>query len=387
MNATISRLLQLDLPQSQSAFLWGPRKVGKSTFLKTIFPESPVYDFLKTDLFLELVRAPYLLRERLEASSQDLTRVPVILDEVQKVPAVLDEVHWLIENRGMKFVLCGSSARKLKRGGANLLGGRAWRFEMHPLTSRELGEVDLLRALNHGLVPIHYLQGDATRSLRAYVQDYLKEEIFDEGLCRNLTAFSRFFDAVGFTHGQLVNYSNIARDCGVDSKTVKQYFSILEDTLLGFHLPPYAGRPGRQVVTAAPRFYLFDVGIAGALTGRRIDKARGEEFGRAFEHFILMEVKAYNSYGELGVPIAFWRTKNGLEVDLVLGRGEVAVEVKGTSRVDNTELRGLRAFVRDHSPRRALVVCNEGARRISDGIEIVPWREFLGELWAWEIIR
>lgn len=386
MNTHIDRILDLDLPQSQSAFLWGPRKTGKSTYLKKRFPDSPVYDFLKTDLFLELLKAPHLLREQLLAVGGDLTRTPVILDEVQKVPRILDEVHWLIENKGLKFVLCGSSARKLKRGAANLLGGRAWRFEMLPLTWLELHEMDLLRALNHGLVPLHYLQEDATRSLKGYVRDYLKEEVFAEGLTRNLAAFSRFFDAVGYSQGELVNYANIARDCGVDAKTVKEYFTILEDTLLGFMVPPFKRRPNRGIITRTPKFYLFDVGVAGILTGRRIPETRGAEFGKAFEHFILMEIRAFNSYRELDFRTTFWRTKGGLEVDFVLGDGEVAVEVKGTGRVDGRELRSMQAFVEEYAPARALVVCNERARRVHRGIEIIPWKEFLGELWAGDVI-
>lgn len=158
---------------------------------------------------------------------------PVILDEVQKVPQILDEVHWLIENKGLRFILCGSSARKLKRGKANLLGGRAWRYEMFPLVTAELENLNLLRVLNRGMMPDHYLQESYKKALRAYTQDYLKEEVFDEGLTRNIPAFARFFDAMGYSHGELTNYSNIARECGVDSKTVKEYYQILVDTPLG----------------------------------------------------------------------------------------------------------------------------------------------------------
>jgi len=311
----------------------------------------------------------------------------VILDEVQKAPQLLDEVHWLIENRGLRFILCGSSARKLKRSGVNLLGGRAWRYEMHPLVSIELGEVDLLRVLNRGLIPSHYLDPEYERSLRAYVVDYLKEEVLDEGLTRNVAAFSRFLEAVGYSHGDLTNYSNIARDCGVDSKTVKEYYQILVDTLLGSFVLPWKKRQERQVIGKAPKFYLFDVGVAGALTRRRVAEERGEAFGRALEHFLLMEVLAHRSYRELGYDVHFWRTKSGLEVDFVLGDGEVAVEVKGASRADPSDLRSLRAFVDDHRPRRAVLVCNERSPRVVAGIEILPWREFLARLWGGEMFR
>lgn len=383
----IPRVLRMTLPKRQSAFLWGPRKTGKSTYLRNAFPESLTFDLLQTDLMLDLARRPALLRERLLAERPAALAHPIILDEVQKVPALLDEVHGLIESRGLRFILCGSSARKLKRGGVNLLGGRAWRFEMHPLVSPEVKGLDLLRALNRGLIPSHYLEDDFRRSLRAYVVDYLKQEVFDEGLTRNVAAFSRFFDAVGYSHGDLTSYANIARDCGVDAKTVKEYYQILVDTLLGTFIQPWKRRQERQVIGKAPKFYLFDVGVAGGLTGRQLVEAKGEQFGRALEHFMLMEMLAHRSYRALAHGIHFWRTKTGLEVDFVLGDGEVAVEVKGTSRVDAGDLRSLRAFVQDNRPRRAVLVCNERAPRIHEGIEVLPWKDFLDRLWAGEILR
>ena len=313
-------------------------------------------------------------------------RQPIILDEVQKVPQILDEVHWLIENKKCRFILCGSSARKLKRGQANLLGGRAWRYELFPLVTPELERFDLLRALNQGLVPDHYLQDNATKSLQAYVQDYLKEEVFAEGLTRNIPAFSRFFDAMGYSHGEITNYSNIARDCGVDSKTVKEYYQILVDTLMGTLVTPYRRRQSRQVITKASKFYLFDVGVAGAIVKRGIREERGEEFGRAFEHFILMELVAHRSYHEVGYPLQFWRTKTGLEVDFILGDGEVAIEIKGTNRVDTRDLHPLQTFVEEYRPRQALVVCNERVERVHGRIRIKPWRQFLRELWEDKII-
>jgi predicted AAA+ superfamily ATPase len=222
--------------------------------------------------------------------------------------------------------------------------------------------------------------------LDAYVVDYLKEEVFDEGLIRNVPAFSRFFEAMGYSHGELTNYANIARDCGVDAKTVKEYYQILCDTLLGRMILPYKKRQERQVIGKAPKFYLFDVGVAGALTKRRITTGRGELFGRTFEHFILMELVAHSSYSELNYDIHFWRTKTGLEVDFVLGRGEVAIEVKGASRIEDRDLRPLLAFSGEHRPRTALLVCNEFAERHVGGIRIVPWRTFLERLWAGRIV-
>jgi predicted AAA+ superfamily ATPase len=311
---------------------------------------------------------------------------PVIIDEVQKVPQLLDEIHWLIENSGLRFILCGSSARKLKRGKANLLGGRAWRYEMHPLVSAEVTDLDLLRALNRGMIPMHYMQEEYHKSLQAYVRDYLKEEVFDEGLTRNIPAFSRFFDAMGYSHGELTNYANIARDCGVDAKTVKEYYQILVDTLLGTMIEPYKKRQDRNVIIRAGKFYLFDVGVAGAITHRQIPQEKGGQFGKAIEHFILMEILGHRAYRELDYDVNFWRTKSGLEVDFILGQGEVAIEVKGASRVDSVDLRPLKTFIQEYRPARAFVVCNEHDPRVHEDIHILPWRNFLKMLWNGEVI-
>lgn len=383
----IERVLKLKLPKGRSAFLWGPRKTGKTSYLKRHFPESLYYDFLKTDLFFELSKNPSLLRERLLAKDERSLAKPVILDEVQKIPQVLDEVHWLIENKGLSFILCGSSARKLKRGQANLLGGRAWRYRLFPLVSAELDDIDLLRALNHGMVPLHYLdEKNYKKSLIAYVQDYLKEEVFHEGLVRNIPAFSRFFDAIGYSHGELTNYSNIARDCGVDAKTVREYYQILVDTLLAIRLEPFKKRQSRNVIISAPKHYLFDVGVSGILTKRQLGNTKGEEFGKAFEHFMLMEINAYNSYSDSDFDINFWRTKSGLEVDFVLGRGRAAIEIKGSDRVDPRDLKSLKAFIEEYSPKKAMIVCNEKEKRVSGKIQIIPWRDFLSDLWSGRIL-
>ena len=379
-----ARTLDIDLPPGQSAFLWGPRKTGKSTLLRRTFPLSARFDLLDTRLALEFLRAPWTLTERVRALDDAQRRRPILIDEVQKVPAVLDEVHRLIEEDGLGFVLCGSSARKLKRGRANLLGGRAWRFTLHPLAWPEIPDFNLLRALNRGLIPSHYDSSSHRRALAGYVDDYLKEEVFEEGLVRNAPAFSRFFDALAFCHGELLNYSNVARDCGVSSKTVKEYFQILADTLLGVLVEPFGRRRSRAVITKAPRFYLFDVGVAGHLIGRRIERAAGSDFGRALEHFVLMEILAYRAYRERDFPIRFWRTKSGLECDFVLGRdGGVAIEVKGATNPGSRGLSGLRAYVDEHGPREAIVVCGDGApRRTRDGILILPWNRFLARLWG-----
>ncbi len=381
------RTLRLDLPARQSAFLWGPRKTGKSTLLGARFPGSARFDLLDTRTFIELTREPWLFTERVLALDAAHRAHPIVVDEVQKAPALLDEAHRLIEQHGLAFVLCGSSARKLKRGGANLLGGRAWRFALHPLAWPEVPDLDLLRALNRGLVPQHYDTAHHRRALTGYVDDYLREEVFAEGLTRNTGAFARFFDALGFCHGAVLNFSNIARDCGVDAKTVREYFQILVDTLLGVFVEPFARRRARAVLVRAPKFYLFDVGVAGHLAGRRLDRAAGPAFGEALEHYVLMEILAFRSYRERDIPVRYWRTKSGLEVDFVLGReAEAAIEVKGTGRVRPDDLKGIRAFCEEHGPRRAVVVSNDSVPRRAGDVDVLPWRVFLERLWGEEIV-
>ncbi len=382
----IKRYLKLDLPKGQSAFLWGARKTGKSTYLKDQFPKSIYYDFLLSDTFFELNSRPALFREQLLAQTQEALDYPIILDEVQKIPAILNEVHWLIENAGLQFILCGSSARKLRRGHSNLLGGRAWRFEMLPLIYPELTEPSLLDILNRGLIPAHYLSTHWRKMLHAYTQDYLQEEVFAEGLARNLPAFSRFFEALGYCNGELINYSNLATDCGVDSKTIKGYFHILVDTLVGYFALPFNKRAGRDIISKRPKFYLFDVGVAGALSNRQLTVEKGEAFGHAFEHYVFMELLAYQKYHDLTSPIHYWRSKTGLEVDFVLKKGEVAIEVKGGNRIKNTHLKSLKAFYKDYQPKQSILVCNEQNARLvqtkeGQKINILPWRTFLERLW------
>lgn len=348
------------------------------------FPGAVRFDLLETRLLVEFTRAPWLLADRLRAADPAALASPVIIDEVQKAPALLDEVHRLIEGEGLGFVLCASSRRKLRRGRANLLGGRAWRFRLHPLTWPEVPALDLLRALNRGLVPQHYDSSRYRHAHAGYVDDYLKEEVFDEGLCRNTATFSRFFDALSFSHGELLNFSSIARHCGVDSKTVREYFQILEDTLLGTWVEPFSRRRSREVITRAPKFYLFDVGVAGYVTGRRIERPAGPEFGRALEHLVLMELLAYRSYRELHFPVRYWRTKSGLECSFVLGRdGAIAITVNGSSRLGPSALRAIRAYADEHRPHRAIVVCNERDGRLTnDAIWVLPWEQFLERLWS-----
>ena len=378
----IDRTLEIDLDGNNAAFLWGPRKVGKTTLLRQKFPKAKYYDLLDSELKTRLLLKPSLLKEDVLAEKPPL----IILDEVQKVPALLDEVHWCLENTATKFIMCGSSARKLKWGAANLLGGRAWRFELFPLTTHEIGQPDLVRILNHGLIPKHYLESAPERSLKSYVLDYIEEEINSEALVRNVPSFARFLDAVSLTHGQLVNYANIARDCGVSPKTAREYYQILEDTLLGHELPPWRKTRKRRLIETA-KFYLFDVGVVRALSGMRQIQEGTEEFGRAFEHFLIEEVRAFLSYKEKNFPLAFWRTSTGLEVDLIVGDLDLAVEFKAARQVSGQHLKGLLALKDDQPVKRAMVVSlDETIRKTESGVEILPWQTFCEYLWAGKII-
>lgn len=384
------RILDLILPNQKSAFLWGARQTGKSTYLKLHYPNSIRYDLLRSDLCLRLEKQPHLLREEILACNSEQLKFPVIIDEIQKIPVLLDEIHWLIENSDAQFILCGSSARKLKRLGTNLLGGRALRYHFYPLTFTEIPNFNLLRALNNGLIPSHYLSNDIDLVLESYVSDYLNQEIREEGLVRNLPSFARFLDSVAFSNAQLVNYSNIARDCAVNAKTVENYYQILIDTLLGYFLPPFHKKMKRDLITKTPKFYLFDVGVVNYLSKRSIRELRGATAGDAFEHFILMELVAYRGLLKKRYDITYWRTKTGLEVDFVLN-AEIAIEVKISHQVHKKELNGLIAFCQEHHPHKAIVVSLDPAPRLLQidqeiVIHILPWQRFLEDLWQGQII-
>lgn len=371
-----SRQLKIDLPPGKSAFLWGPRKTGKSYWIHQAFPSQPLIDLLKTDVFSDYATRPSLLRERYGQHTG-----LIIVDEIQMVPLLLNEIHWMIENSNAQFLLTGSSARKLRRSHANLLGGRAWRYAMRPLTFAETEGFDIEQVVISGLLPPHFLASDPIRDLRAYVADYLKEEIAEEARVQNIPAFAEFLRVASITSGELLNYTNVARETGVSAKIVRGYFQILDDTLLGIRLQPWTRSTGRRMIETE-KFYLFDVGLSNYLA-RRQPRFGTPEFGKSFEHYILMELTAYQSYRNPDLEIHYWRTSSGLEVDFVLGSMEIALEVKASARVHEGDLSGLKALMQEHRTKHAFIVCMESQRRIIGGnIEILPWQEFLTMLWT-----
>ncbi|MDD5308178.1 MAG: DUF4143 domain-containing protein [Deltaproteobacteria bacterium] len=376
-----NRSIRLPAPGAETFFLWGPRQTGKTTLLRAAYPDALWIDLLKADEYRRHVQRPEILRETVVA----MKPAPfIVIDEVQKIPALLDEVHWLHENAGIRFALCGSSARKVRRGHANRLGGRAVRYELFGLVSQDVGAAwDVDRALNHGYLPRIYLSDAPGRLLEAYVGDYLKEEVAAEGLVRNLPVFSEFLEIAALSDTEIVNFSTIARECGVSSPTIKGHFGILADTLLCSWLPAFHKRPKRRVIQA-PKLYFSDVGVVNHLA-RRGRIVRGSElYGKAFENWCFHEMSAFDAYAERRAQLAYWRLTTGVEVDFVVGDMALAVEAKASAKITADHLRGLRQLVADHPEvRRRVVVCLEPrARRTEDGIEILPEAKFRELLWA-----
>jgi uncharacterized protein len=372
---------------ARSVFLLGPRQTGKSTLLRATFPSALYFDLLDSLTFRSLAANPGLLEERIRAAPRhsDL----VVIDEIQKLPELLDEVHRLIERRKtLRFVLTGSSARKLRARGTNLLGGRAGVLRMHPIVFAEIGTgaapqpwTDLLR---WGGLPSVLTSGSPREALEAYVGLYLQEEIRAEGLARSIPNFSRFLETAAAMNGEIVNYTKLGNDAQIPPRTVRDYFQILVDTLVGDLLPPFRKSKSRKAV-ATEKFYFFDVGVVHALLDRWSVSARSPEYGRVLEHRVERELRASIDYLRHRRQLFFWRSVSKLEVDFILVEGatpRVAIEVKGSRAVGPTDLKGLRAFAEDWPRIRKIVVASEPhPRTTEDGIEIMPVEHFFEQLW------
>lgn len=372
--------------QEESVFLFGARQTGKTTLLLSLFPDSRFYDLLENDTYERLQRNPSLLRQELASAGAGEI---VIIDEIQLIPELLNEVHWLITRQGIHFILSGSSARKLKRKGVNTLGGRAVRNVLYPLVSAEVPEFDLIKAVNRGMLPTHYLAANERqlqKRMQAYVSVYLKEEIAAEALVRKLSAFNRFMEVAALTDGEMVNYTNIAQDCGVDAKTVKEYFAILEETLIGYMVPAFR-RTVKRRLNQSSRFYYFDVSLPNYLLHRRDMQPGNDDFGHAFEHLMMQEIIAYLGYNDIEDALSYWHTHTGYEVDAVLGDAKVAIEFKSTTEVQSRHLRGLKAFHEEHPDARMIIVSLDVAPRIFNGVEVMPATHFLRSLWDGKIYK
>lgn len=376
----LERLLKIVDVQEESVFLFGARQTGKTTLLLNLFPNSRCYDLLETDTYERLRRNPSLLRQELANCQQGEI---VIIDEIQLIPELLNEVHWLIVRQQLHFILSGSSARKLKRRGVNTLGGRAVKNVLYPLVSAEIPDFDLVKAVNSGMLPTHYMastERTLLKRMQAYVSVYLKEEIAAEALVRRLASFSRFMEVAALTNGEMVVYNNIAQDCGIDAKTVKEYFNILEETLIGYMIPAFT-RTVKRRVSQAPRFYYFDVSLPNYLLHRHNMKPGGDDFGHAFEHLMIQEIIAYLGYHDKENALAYWHTYSGYEVDAVLGDAEVAIEFKSCREVQSKHLKGLKAFKEEHPQARLIIVSLDTYPRLYNHVEVMPATVFLKSLW------
>lgn len=364
----------LKILPNKSYFLFGPRQTGKTSLIKHTLGPYRYYNLLETDIYLKLSRSPQRLRQ--EITTDD--RI-VIIDEIQKLPILLDEVHAIIEEKGIHFLLTGSSARKLRNRGVNLLGGRARTRRLHPFTAKELkGDFHLVKAVDRGLIPSIYFSDAPHEDLEAYAGNYLKEEIAAEAVVRNVPAFSRFLTIAGLSNGKMLNYTNISNDAQVPRSTVQEYFQILRDTLVGDDLPAWRKTTRRKPVSTS-KFYFFDIGVARFLQGRRGLTTRSPEFGEAFEAYIHHELKCYCDYrGDC--QLCYWRSTSGFEVDFIIN-GKTGIEVKAKSNISQKDLKGLNVIKEEALLKHHILVSLEETPRKVGDIRILPWRDFITNLW------
>ncbi len=375
----ISRILDLERMLGQkSHFLLGPRQTGKSSLISHTMSSARVYDLLDTTTFLALSQDPGRLEQELRPDDRI-----VVIDEIQRLPALLHEVHRLIEKRKIRFLLTGSSARRLRGGGVNLLGGRARTKYLHPLVRRELsGKFDLDRALNSGLIPSVYFSNDPPADLQAYTGTYLQQEVIAEGATRNIPAFSRFLKVAAFCNGTVVNYTNVSNDAQVPRTTVYEYFEILKDTLLLTEVPAWKQSKKRKPLVSS-KFYFFDIGVALSLQRRRVSPG-SPEYGEAFETYIAHELLSHCDY-VTGADISFWRSASGYEVDFILGE-HTAIETKAKRTVSAADLRSLSALAEEKNLKRYICVSLETTSRTIGKIHIMPYGDFLDALWDGEYV-
>lgn len=361
-------------PKNKSFFLFGPRGTGKTTWLKKQFPQALYFDLLDSEVYNNFLARPHRLGQMIPEAYSDI----VLLDEVQRIPALLHEAHRLIESRGLTFALTGSSARKLVAKDVNLLAGRALTMFMYPLTNTELGkDFSLAHALKYGHLPSTFQEQDTKRYLESYVTTYLREEVQQEGLTRNLGAFTRFLETASFSQAQLLNISAVAREAAVHRKVAENYFSILEDLLIAKRVPVFTKKAKRRTVLH-PKFYYFDAGVYRALRPRGPLDTPEDIDGAALETLVFQEISALNHYHNWGYGVYFWRTRGGHEVDIVLygERGLIVLEIKRGERLSSDVFRGLSAFLAEYPSARAYLLYGGNRARWERNIRVLPLDEF-----------
>lgn len=366
-----------NLLKKKSFFLFGLRGSGKSSLIQLQLAERiPVINLLRTELYLELSAKPFKFEGIIDAMGQSPI---IVIDEIQRVPELLNEVHRLIEERHLTFLLTGSSARKLKREGVNLLAGRAWQANLYPLTSNEIPQFNLERYLRFGGLPPVYLSEEPEEELIAYADTYLKEEIQAESLVRKLSAFTQFLQVAAVTSGQIINFAAVANDTGVPASTIREYYQILEDTFVGFFVPAWTKSLKRKPVSKA-KFYFSDLGIKNTLAALKSIPKNTDVYGQAFEQFIALELRAYLSYRRIHKNLSYWSSKHGSEVDFIIG-DEVAIEVKSSEKIHRKHLKGLQQLAEEGLVSQFFVVSHDPIERYEDNILIMPWQRFLQKLW------
>lgn len=378
-----NRLIDIENRIDEAMFFFGARQTGKSTLLKERFPDARFFDLLDANLRRRFQNNPELLKEILHDCPSGTL---VVIDEIQKVPDLLDTVHSLMVGNGLVFILSGSSARKLKKSGANTLGGRAIPETLFPLVSSEIPDFNLQRAVQNGMLPRHYMVENASRRIGAYIDVYLQEEIAEEAAVRDVAMFERFMEVAAICDGEIINYENIATDCGVSANTVKAYFKILYDSLIGYEIPAFRKVIKRKLMLS-PKFYYFDVGMVNNLLGRTKLKRGTPEYGHAFEHLIFQEIIAFLGYNGKKSDLTYWRTSTGIEVDAILGDASVAIEIKSVEEVQSKHKSGLNRFSEEHPSARLILVSLDRLSRKSGNIELLYAEDFLRQLWAGEIYR
>jgi uncharacterized protein len=377
-----ARLLDITtILEHRSVFLLGPRQTGKSTLLAATFPHARFVNLLEADTFRQMSARPESLRQSLRPEE-----ALIVIDEIQKLPSLLDEVHLLIErNKSLRFILTGSSARKLRRTGVNLLAGRAWTRHLHPLVTPEIPHIPLARRLLNGSLPSIVESPSPEQDLREYCGVYLQEEIRAEAFTRSIEAFSRFLTVAALSNTTLINFTKIGLDAQVPPRTIREFFSVLEDTLVGFLLPPFQHGKKRKAV-ATSKFYFFDVGVAHSLQGTTFLAPQTSAYGRAFEHFIASELRTYLSYRHPQRALTFWRTTSHLEVDFIIDTS-IAIEVKAGSRVTERDSQSLQALSQETKLTRKILVSMDPQAKVFDsGVECIPVDEFLTQLWNDKIV-